>query len=85
MVQGPLYGRFMGFYVNGFLSIGKPLYAGETVYTKTHKTAINRLVDHTGKVNELPQWKKGIRISDPVKCHPRRPVSADACGMASVL
>ena len=49
VAQGPIYGRFMGFYVNGFLSIGKPLYGEETVYIKTDKTAINRLVDHTGE------------------------------------
>ena len=28
---------------------GKPLYRGKTVYIKTHKTAINRPVDHTGE------------------------------------
>ena len=32
--------RFMGFYVNGFLSI--PLYREKTVYIKTHKTDIKR-------------------------------------------
>ena len=37
VVQGPIYGRFMGFYVNGFLSI------------KTHKTAIYQPADHTGE------------------------------------
>ena len=37
VVHGPNYGRFMGFYVNGFLSI------------KTHKTTIIRPVDHTGE------------------------------------
>ena len=37
VVHGPIYGRFMGFYVNGFLSI------------KTHKTAINQPADHTGE------------------------------------
>ena len=44
VVHGPIYGRFMGFYVNG-----KPLYREKTVYIKTHKTAINRPVDHTGE------------------------------------
>ena len=39
VVHGPIYGRFMGFYVNGFLSI----------LIKTHKTAINRPVDDTGE------------------------------------
>ena len=29
---------------------GKPLYREKTVYIKTHKTAINRLVDHTGEM-----------------------------------
>ena len=37
VVHGPIYGRFMGFYVKGFL-----LYREKTVYIKTHKTAINR-------------------------------------------
>ena len=32
VVHGPIYGRFMGFYENGF-----------HLYIKTHKTAINRL------------------------------------------
>ena len=40
-----LYGRFLGFYVNGFLSREKTV----AVYIKTHKTAINRPVDHTGE------------------------------------
>ena len=34
VVHGLIYGRFMGFYVNGFLSVkgkGKPLYKEETV------------------------------------------------------
>ena len=44
VVHGPIYGRFMGFYVDG-----KPLYREKTVYIKTHKTAINRPVDHTGE------------------------------------
>ena len=29
--------------------IYKPLYREKTVYIKTHKTAINRPVDHTGE------------------------------------
>ena len=37
VVHEPNYGRFMGFYANGFFSI------------KTHKTAIIRPVDHTGE------------------------------------
>ena len=45
VVHGPNYGRFMGFYVNGFLSL--LLYREKTVYIKTHKTAIIRPVDHT--------------------------------------
>ena len=40
VVHGSIYGRFMAFYVNG-----KPLYREKTVYTKNHKTAINRPVD----------------------------------------
>ena len=43
VVHGPIYGPFMGFYVNGFL------YKKKTVYTKTHYTGINRPVDHTGE------------------------------------
>ena len=39
VVHGPIYCRFMGLYVNGFLS----------AYIKTHKTAIKRPVDHTGE------------------------------------
>ena len=46
VVHGPIYGHFMGFYVNGFLSI----YKEKTVYIKTHKTAINRPVDHIGEM-----------------------------------
>ena len=37
---GPIYGRFMGFYVNGFLStvsLYKPLYREKTVYIKIIK------------------------------------------------
>ena len=36
VVHGPIYGRFMGFYVNGFLSIES-------------KPSINRPVDHPGE------------------------------------
>ena len=35
--ENMIYGRFMGFYVNGFIS--KPLYREKTVYIKTHKSA----------------------------------------------
>ena len=55
VVHGPIYGRFTGFYVNGFLSfavvpnLGKPLYREKTIDIKTRKTAINRPVDHTGE------------------------------------
>ena len=48
VVLGPIYGRFMGFYVSGFLS-NLQLYIEKTVYIKTHKTAINRPVDHIGE------------------------------------
>ena len=40
VVHGPIYGRFMGFYVNGFLStvsLYKPLYREKTVYIKIIK------------------------------------------------
>ena len=33
----------------GVPNLGKPLYREKTVYIKTHKTAINRPVDHTGE------------------------------------
>ena len=39
-----LLGRFAG-----VLNVGKPLYRQNTVYIKTHRTAINRPVDHTGE------------------------------------
>ena len=39
VVHGPIYARFMGFY----------LYREKTIYIKTHKTAINRPVDDTGE------------------------------------
>ena len=45
VVHGPIYDRFMGFYVNGFLSIWR----FKTVHIKTHKTAINLPVNHTGE------------------------------------
>ena len=37
------------------------IYREETVYIKTHKTAINRAVDYTGWRSKLPAWK-GVRI-----------------------
>ena len=40
VVHGPIYGRFIGFYVNGFLSTAslyKPLYREKTVYIKIIK------------------------------------------------
>ena len=42
VVHGQIYGRFIGFYMNG----SKPLYREKTVYIKTHKTAINPPVNH---------------------------------------
>ena len=36
-------------YENERISKGKPLYREKTVSIKTHKTAINRPVDHTGE------------------------------------
>ena len=33
----------------GVPNLGKPLYMEKTVYIKTHKTDINRSVDHTGE------------------------------------
>ena len=33
----------------GVPNVGKPLYREKTVYIKTHKTALNRPVDHTGE------------------------------------
>ena len=32
-----------------------PFYREKTVYIKTHKTDINRPVDHTGEENELKE------------------------------
>ena len=34
----------------GVPSLGKPLYREKAVYIKTHKTATNRPVDHTGEM-----------------------------------
>ena len=50
VVKGPIYGRFMGFYVNGFLSIGKPLYdpGGQSVsghLVQAKKWGVSRLYD----------------------------------------
>ena len=48
-----IYGRFPSVDMSGrFAGVpnrGKPLYRKKTVYIKTHKTAINRPVDHTGE------------------------------------
>ena len=33
----------------GVPNLGKPLFREKTVYIKLYKTAINRLVDHTGE------------------------------------
>ena len=48
-----IYGRFPSVDQSdrfaGVPNLGKPLYREKTVYTKTHKTAINRPVDHTGE------------------------------------
>ena len=48
VVHGPIYGRFMGCIVTGFPPY-KPLHREKTVYSTTHKTAINRPVDHPGE------------------------------------
>ena len=48
-----IYGRFPSVDPSGRLAgvpnLGKPLYREKTVYIKTHKTAINPPVDHTGE------------------------------------
>ena len=48
-----IYGRFPTVGQSGRFAgvpnLGKPLYGEKTVYIKTHKTAINRPVDHTGE------------------------------------
>ena len=48
-----IYGRFPSVDQSsrfaGVPNLGKPLYREKTVYIKTHKTAINRPVDHTGE------------------------------------
>ena len=43
-------GRFAG-----VPNLGNPLERERTAYIKTHKTAINRPVDHTGEENELKE------------------------------
>ena len=42
------WGRFPG-----VPNLGKPLYREKTIYIKTHKTAINQPVDHTGETHIL--------------------------------
>ena len=48
-----IYGRFPSVDLSDRFAevpnLGKPLYREKTVYIKTHKTAINRPVDHTGE------------------------------------
>ena len=48
-----IYGRFPSVDHSGRFAgapnLGKPLYREKTVNIKTHKTAINRPVDHTGE------------------------------------
>ena len=50
---GSNYGRFPSVDQSsrfaGVPNLGKPLYREKTIYIKTHKTAINRPVDHTGE------------------------------------
>ena len=48
VVLGPIYGRFIGCAVNGFLS---HICREKTVYSTTHLTAINRPKDHTREIN----------------------------------
>ena len=55
-------GRF-----TGVPSLGKPLYIEKTVYITTHKTAINRPMDHTGKKQHILCkvscfWMKSFRF-----------------------
>ena len=49
-----IYGRFSSVDQSGRFvlvpNLGKPLYREKTVYIKTHTTAINRPVDHTGEM-----------------------------------
>ena len=49
-----IYGRFPSVDQSsrfaGVPNLGKPLYREKTVNIKTHKTAINRPVDHTGEI-----------------------------------
>ena len=48
-----IYGRFPSVDQSsrfaGVPNLGKPLYREKTVYIKTHKTAINQPVDHSGE------------------------------------
>ena len=55
VVQGPIYGRFMGFYVNGFISLyqlGKPSYRNSWEVVKKKESLqildLERLVSLTG-------------------------------------
>ena len=63
VVHRPIYDRFMRCSVNGFLSIyirftkvgdssgaARRIQREKTVYSATHKTAINRPMDHTGEM-----------------------------------
>ena len=63
VVHGPIYDRFMRCSVNGFLSIyirftkvgdssgaARRIQREKTVYSATHKTAINQPMDHTGEM-----------------------------------
>ena len=48
-----IYGRFPSVDLSGRFAgvpnLGKPLYREKTVHIKTHKTALNRPMDHTGE------------------------------------
>ena len=44
VVHGPIYGRFMGCTVNGFLSLYTYIWREKTFYS------INRPIDHTGEL-----------------------------------
>ena len=67
-----IYSRFPSVDQSGRFAVvlGKPLYIEKTVYVKTHKTAINRLVDHRNRLficSVCPQcfsWHNQRRHSD---------------------
>ena len=46
VVHGPIYGRFMGFYVNGFLSVNLYRYATMPMFIDAHISSLGYLCVH---------------------------------------